>query len=67
MIKKSGLVCPWLPSTLVSDDGGRAMAFADCYGERCPYWGIAGMVRDADGKPRSIWGCRRVNEALRDE
>lgn len=67
MIKKSDMVCPWLPSTLASDDGGRVMAFADCYGERCPYWGIAGVVRDADGKPRSIWGCRRVNEALRDE
>lgn len=23
MIEKSDLVCPWLPSTLVSDDGGR--------------------------------------------
>lgn len=39
MIEKSDLVCPWLPSTLVSDDGGRVSAFADCYGERCPYWG----------------------------
>lgn len=67
MIKKSDLVCPWLSSTLSSDDGGRVMAFADCYEERCPYWGIAGMVRGADGKPQSVWGCRRVNEALRDE
>lgn len=67
MIKRSDLVCSWLPSTLVSDDGGRVMAFADCYGERCPYWGIAGMGRDADGKPRSVLGCRRVNEVLRDE
>lgn len=67
MIKKSDLVCPWLPSTLVSDDGRSVTAFADCYEERCPYWGISGMVRDADGKPRSVLGCRRVNEVLRDE
>lgn len=67
MIKKSDLVCPWLPSTLVSDDGGRVNAFAGCYGERCPYWGITGVVRGADGKPQSVLGCRRVNEALRDD
>lgn len=67
MIKKSDLVCPWLPSTLVSDDGGRVMAFADCCGERCPYWGVVGVVRGADGKPQSVRGCRRVNEVLRDE
>lgn len=67
MIEMSDLVCPWLPSTLVSDDGGRVMAFADCYRKRCPYWGIAGMVRAADGKPQSVWGCRRVNEVLHNE
>lgn len=67
MIKKSDLVCPWLPSTLVSDDGRRVTAFADCYGERCPYWGITGMVRGADSKSRSVWGCRRVNEVLHSE
>lgn len=66
-VETGSLVCPWLPSILVSDDGGRVKVFADCYRERCPYWGIAGMVRDADGKPRSIVGCRRVNEVLRDE
>jgi hypothetical protein len=67
VIEKSNLVCPWLPSTLVSDDGGRVMAFADCYGKQCPYWGVVDMVRGADSKSRSVWGCRRVNEALRDE
>ena len=67
MIKKSDLVCPWLPSTLVSDDGGRVTAFADCYGKRCPYWGIVDMVRGADSKSRSVSGCRRVNEALHNE
>ncbi len=67
MIKKSNLVCPWLPSTLVSDDGGRVTVLADCYAERCPYWGIVGVARSADGKPQSVRGCRRVNEALRDE
>lgn len=67
MIEKSNLVCPWLPSTLVSDDGGRVMAFADCYGKQCPYWGVVDMVSGADSKSRSVWGCRRVNEALRDE
>lgn len=40
------LVCPWLPSTLVSDDGVRVMAFADCCGERCPYWGNGGGVME---------------------
>lgn len=67
MIGKSDLVCPWLLSTLVSNDGGRVTAFVDCYRERCPYWGVVDMVRGADGKSRSVWGCRRVNEALRDE
>lgn len=67
MIEKSDLVCPWLPSTLASDDGGRVMAFADCYGKRCPYWGTVDMVRGADGKSRSLLGCRRVNEALYNE
>lgn len=67
MIEKSNLVCPWLPFTLVSDDGGRVMAFSDCYGKRCPYWGIVDMVRGADGKSQSVWGCRRVNEALCNE
>lgn len=67
MIGKSDLVCPWLPSTLVSDDGGRVMAFADCYGKRCPYWGVVDMVRGADGKLKSVLGCRRVNEALCNE
>nr|DAP76951.1 MAG TPA: hypothetical protein [Caudoviricetes sp.] len=43
------------------------MAFADCYGKQCPYWGVVDMVRGADSKSRSVWGCRRVNEALRDE
>lgn len=38
-MKYNELVCPWRPSTLVSDDGGRVMAFEDCYGMRCPYWG----------------------------
>lgn len=66
-MKKSGLICPWLPSTLVSDDGGRVTAFANCYEERCPYRGISGTVRDANGKPQSVWGCRRVNEVLRYE
>lgn len=64
MIEKRDLVCPWLPSTLVSDDGGRVTAFEDCYGKRCPYWGITGMVRVVDGKPQSVVGCRRVNEVL---
>lgn len=67
MIRKSDLVCPWLPSTLVSDDGSHVTALADCYEERCPYWGITGMVRGADSKPRSVWGCRRVNEVLYNE
>ena len=67
LTNRRDLVCPWLPSTLVSDDGGRATAFADCYEERCPYWGISEMVRDANGKPQTVWGCRRVNEVLRDE
>lgn len=67
MIGKSDLVCPWLPSTLVRDDGGRVMVFAECYGKQCPYWGVVDMVRGADSKSRSVWGCRRVNEALRDE
>ena len=67
MIGKSDLVCPWLPSTLVSDDGGRVMAFADCYGKRCPYWGVVDMVRGADGKLQFVLGCRRVNEALCNE
>ena len=67
MIGKRDLVCPWLPSTLVSDDGGRVTAFADCCGERCPYWGIVDMVRGADSKSRSVSGCRRVNEALCNE
>lgn len=67
MIKKSNPVCPWLPSTLVSNDGGRVTALADCYEERCPYWGISGMVRGADGKPRSVWGCRRVSEVFHNE
>lgn len=67
MIEKSNLVCPWLPSTLVSDDGGRVMAFSDCYGKRCPYWGIVDMVRGADGKSQSVRWCCRVNEALCNE
>lgn len=67
MIEKSDLVCPWLPSTLVSDDGGRVTAFEDCYGKRCPYWGIVDMVRGADGKSRFVSGCRRVNEVLHNE
>lgn len=67
MIEKSDLVCPWLPSTLVRDDGGRVMAFEDCYEKRCPYWGVVDMVRGADGKSRSVWGCRRVNEVLHNE
>lgn len=67
MIEKSGLVCPWLPSTLVSDDGGRVTAFADCYGKRCPYWGITGMIKNTDGKSQSVLGCRRVNEVLHNE
>ena len=67
MIGKSDLVCPWLPSTSVSDDGGRVMAFADCYGKQCPYWGVVDMVRGADGNSQSVVGCRRVNEALHNE
>lgn len=67
MIEKSNLVCPWLPSTLVSDDGGRVMAFSDCYGKRCPYWGIVDMVRSADGKSQSVLGCRRVSEVFHNE
>lgn len=67
MIEKSNLVCPWLPSTLVSDGGGRVMAFADCYGKRCPYWGIVDMVRGADGKSQSVLGCRRVSEVFHNE
>ena len=67
MIGKSDLVCPWLPSTLVSDDGGRVTAIEDCYGERCPYWGITGMVRGADGKPQPAVGCRRVKGVLHNE
>lgn len=67
MIKKSDLVCPWRPSTLVKNDGGWVKVFADCYGERCPYWGITGVVRGADGKPQPAVGCRRVNEALHNE
>lgn len=67
MIGKSNLVCPWLPSTLVSDDGGRVMAFAGCYGKRCPYWGIVDMVRGADGKSQSVLGCRRVSEVFHNE
>lgn len=67
MIEKSNLVCPWLPSTLVSDDGGRVMAFADCYGKRYPYWGVVDMVRGDDGKSQSVLGCRRVNEAFCNE
>ena len=67
MIKKSDLVCPWLLSTLVSDDGGRVTAFADYCGERCPYWGVVDMVRGDDGKSQSVLGCRRVNEAFCNE
>jgi len=67
VIKKSDLVCPWLLSTLVSDDGGRVTAFADYCGERCPYWGITGVVRGADGKPQPAVGCRRVKGVLRNE
>lgn len=67
MIAKSDLVCPWLPSTLVGDDGNRVTALADCYEERCPYWGIVDMVRGADGKYQSVVGCRRVNEVLCNE
>lgn len=67
MIGKSDLVCPWLPSTLVSDDGGRVTAFADCCRERCPYWGITGMVRGADGKSQPVVGCRRVKGVLHNE
>lgn len=33
------LVCPWLPTTLVGDDGTRVAAFEICYREACPYWG----------------------------
>lgn len=64
MIGESDLVCPWLPSALVSNDGGRVTAFADCYRERCPYWGVVDMVRGADGKPQPVLGCRRVNEVF---
>lgn len=67
MIEKSNLVCPWLPSTLVSDDGGRVMAFAGCYGKQCPYWGIVDMVRGSDGKSQSVLGCRRVSEVFHNE
>ena len=67
MIEKSDLVCPWLPSTLVSDDGGRVTAFADCYGKRCPYWEVTDLTQDASGKIQSVWGCRRVNEVFHDE
>lgn len=67
MIEKSNLVCPWLPSTLVSDDGGRVMAFSDCYRKRRPYWGIVDMVRGADGKSQSVLGCRRVKGVLHNE
>ena len=67
MIKKSDLVCPWLPSTLVSDDGSRVTALARCYEERCPYWGIVDMVRGADGKSQSVLGCRRVSEVFHNE
>lgn len=65
-MENNKLVCPWLPSTLMNDDGGRVMAFADCCGERCPYWGIVGVVGSVGGKPQSVLGCRRVNEVLRD-
>ena len=65
-MKYNELVCPWLPSTLVSDDGGRVMAFAACYGKRCPYWGIARVAGSISGKPQPIYGCRRVNEVLCD-
>jgi len=61
------LVCPWLPSTMVSDDGGRVTAFADCYGERCPYWGIVRVAGRVYGSPRPVWGCRRVDEVLCDD
>lgn len=54
-MEKSNPVCPWLPSTLVSDDGGRVTAFADCYGKRCPYWGVVDMVRGADCKFQSVF------------
>ena len=67
MIEKSNLVCPWIPSTLVSDDSGRVMAFADCYRKRCPYWGIVDMVRGADGKSQFVLGCRRVSEVFHNE
>lgn len=67
MIRKSDLVCPWLLSTLVSDDGGRVPAFADCYGKRCPYWGVVDMVRGAGSQLQSVLGCRRVNGALCNE
>lgn len=61
------LVCPWLPSTLVSDDGSRVTAFADCYGVRCPYWRIVEVRPDAVGKLQSIWGCCRAKGVLCDE
>lgn len=53
------LVCPWLSTTLVGDDGTRVAAFESCYREACPYWGVV-KVRIKEGRPAGIWGYRRV-------
>lgn len=60
------LVCPWLPSTLVGDDGTRIAAFESCYRETCPYWGVVKM-RIKEGRRDSIWGCRRAERVINDE
>lgn len=53
------LVCPWLPTTLVGDDGTRVAAFESCYREACPYWGVV-KVGIKEGRLAGILGCRHV-------
>lgn len=59
------LVCPWLPSTLVGDNGIRVAAFESCYRETCPYWGVIKMKIKA-GVPDATWGCRRAERVIDD-
>lgn len=64
--KEKTLVCPWLISTLVGDDGTHVAAFESCYRETCPYWGVV-KVRIKEGRPDGIWGCRRAERVFNDE
>lgn len=64
-----GVGCKYngLTGELTSFNYTGAVSGIPLYEKRCPYWGVVDMVRGADGKSRSVLGCRRVNGVLHNE